>query len=57
MEFIFLRILMPAIFVLSIAGIIVGTVRKQSGKLDGEMIVFFSLVVPIGIVLLWSWFE
>ena len=57
MQFIFLRILMPAIFVLSIAGIIVGTVRKQSGKLDGEMITFFSLVIPIGIVLLWLWFE
>jgi hypothetical protein len=50
MQFIFLRILMPAVFLLSIAGIVVGTVRKLSGKPDGHVIVFFSLAVPINCV-------
>lgn len=48
---------MPAVFLLSNAGIVVATLRRLSGKRDAHVIVFFSLAVPIAVVLLWPLFE
>ena len=48
---------LPVLFLLSIVGIIVGVVRKQMGKPDGQLIVWASLAVPFLIGIFWSVLE